>query len=110
MNGTILSNRSAIDRNKTDFYATPPEVTIALFEFLEGEDLIDPYDIIWEPASGSGAMEEVMLNRGFAVLGTDLHPQVPGRDSVDFLQVNASVYCYIFIYRGVILVQFYGNK
>ena len=64
MNGTILSNRSAVDRNKTDFYATPPEVTIALLEFLESECEIDPYDVIWEPANGNGAMERVMLDRG----------------------------------------------
>lgn len=88
MNGTILSNRSAVDRNKTDFYATPPEVTVALLDFLESEREIDPYDIIWEPANGNGAMERVMLDRGYAVLGTDLHPQIPGRDSIDFMESN----------------------
>jgi hypothetical protein len=88
MNGTILSNRSAVDRNKTDFYATPPEVTVALLDFLEDKGLIEWGDLIWEPACGNGAMEEVMLNKYFDVLGTDLHPQVPGRDSVDFLQSN----------------------
>lgn len=88
MNGTILSNRSAVDRNKTDFYATPPEVTVALLDFLESEGQIEPFDLIWEPANGSGAMEQVMLDRGYAVLGTDLNPQTPGRDSIDFLQSN----------------------
>lgn len=89
MNGTILANRSAVDRNKTDFYATPTEVTVALLDFLESKDLIDPYDIIWEPAVGSGAMERVMLDRGYAVFGTDLHPQIQGLPSVDFLDCQA---------------------
>ena len=86
MNGTILSNRSAVDRNKTDFYATPPEVTVVLLDFLESKNLISPGCIIWEPACGSGAMERVMLDRGYPVWGTDLHPQIPDTPSVDFLQ------------------------
>ena len=88
MNGTILSNRSAVDRNKTDFYATPPEVTVALLDFLYDKGMIEWGDVIWEPACGNGAMAEVMLNKYYAVLGTDLHPQIPGRDSVDFLTSN----------------------
>ena len=88
MNGTILSNRSAVDRNKTDFYATPPEVTVALLDFLESKDLIRPNCIIWEPACGSGAMTEVMFNRGYGVLGTDLYPQTPDIAGEDFLKSN----------------------
>ncbi len=88
MNGAILSNRSAVDRNKTDFYATPTEVTVALLDFLEDKCLIEWGDFIWEPACGNGAMEEVMRNKYFNVTGTDLYPQIPGRDSVDFLNSN----------------------
>ena len=91
MNGAILSNRSAIDRNKTDFYATPAEVTVALLDFLESKNLISPGCLIWEPACGSGAMTEVMLNRGYAILGTDLYPQDPGIAGEDFLKTCA--YC-----------------
>ena len=86
MNGTILSNRSAVDRNKTDFYATPPEVTVALLDFLESECVLKPGCLIWEPAVGNGAMERVMLNRGYDVLGTDLYPRLPGSLHIDFLQ------------------------
>ena len=86
MNGAILSNRSAVDRNKTDFYATPEEVTVALLDFLESKNLISPGCLIWEPACGSGAMTEVMLNRGYGVLGTDLYPQDPGIAGEDFLK------------------------
>lgn len=88
MNGTILSNRSAVDRNKTDFYATPTEVTVALLDFLESKNLISPGCLIWEPACGSGAMDRVMLDRGYAVLSTDLYPQIQGIDGVDFLQAQ----------------------
>lgn len=85
MNGTILSNRSAVDRNKTDFYATPPEVTVALLEFLESKKLISPQATIWEPAAGSLAMAKVMLAREYRVVVSDLHPQVPWMVSIDFL-------------------------
>lgn len=88
MNGTILSNRSAADRNKTDFYATPPEVTVALLDFLESKKLISPPTIIWEPAMGNGAMLEVILDRGYRVLGSDLHPQFDILPSIDFLKTN----------------------
>ena len=88
MNGTILSNRSAVDRNKTDFYATPPEVTIALIDFLESKKLISPPASIWEPAAGSWAMVEVMLDREYRVLASDLHPQVSGMLPMDFLLAN----------------------
>ena len=85
MNGTILANRSAIDRNKTDFYETPPDVTVALLDFLESKNLISPGCMIWEPAYGGGKMGRVMLDRGYAVLGTDLHPETKGAPSIDFL-------------------------
>lgn len=85
MNGTALVNRTAPDRNATDFYETPADVTAALLDFLEAKGMISPRCWIWEPANGSGKMEQVMLDRGYSVIGTDLHPvdeRVPG---VDFL-------------------------
>ena len=88
MNGTILSNRSAVDRNKTDFYATPTEVTEALLEFLESKKLITPYCTIWEPAVGSCAMAEVMLDHEYRVIGSDLYPQINGMIGLDFLQAT----------------------
>lgn len=86
MNGTILANRSAQDRNKTDFYPTPPDVTVALLEFLEKQGHIDTAAAIWEPACGTGAMAEVMKWRGYDVFCTDLHPNGYGHPiPVDFL-------------------------
>ena len=86
MNGTILSNRSAIDRNKTDFYATPSEVTVALLDFLESKGMINQGCTIWEPAIGSGAIADVMLDRGYRIRGSDLYPQASILPSIDFLQ------------------------
>ena len=91
MNGTVLTNRSAIDRNKTDFYETPPEVTTALLDFLESKNLINPGCMIWEPAYGRGKMGHVMLDRGYSVTGTDLYPETDGAPSVDFL--TATIPC-----------------
>ena len=92
MNGTILANRSAVDRNKTDFYETPPEVTVALLDFLEGEGLLDSNRaVIWEPACGAGKMAEVMRKRGYDVVCTDLHGQGYGDTGIDFL--NESRHC-----------------
>jgi hypothetical protein len=88
MNGTILSNRSAVDRNKTDFYATPPEVTVALLDFLESNNLISPGCRIWEPACGSLAMADVMIDRKYRVLVSDLHPQFKWMVPYDFLQAD----------------------
>lgn len=88
MNGTVLSNRSAVDRNKTDFYATPPEVTIALLDFLESKGLIDPGHCIWEPACGNLDMANVMRKRWYLVRVSDLHPQSLGQPAIDFLTTS----------------------
>lgn len=75
MNGSILANRSAVDRNKTDYYATPPDVTVALLKFLEKEERIFRlYDVIWEPACGTGEMVEAMQGMGYRTVYSDLYP------------------------------------
>ena len=88
MNGAILSNRSAVDRNKTDFYATPYEVTVALLDFLESRGLISTKDTVWEPAVGSGAIADVLFDRGYRIRGSDLYPQASILPSIDFLQTS----------------------
>lgn len=86
MEGNILANRSAKDRNSTDFYPTPPDVTIALLGFLEDRGEIEPRSCIWEPACGTGEMAEVMIKKGYDVFCSDLHPQGYGYEKpVDFL-------------------------
>jgi hypothetical protein len=84
--GSILSNRSAIDRSKADFYATPPDVTEALLDFLEQSGRLCRGDLIWEPACGDGRMADVMKDRKYRVIGTDLNPIDDAAPSVDFLK------------------------
>lgn len=55
------------NRRSLDFYPTPPEVTIALMDFLK----LDPM-IIWEPACGSGAMSNILKEYGHTVIETDI--------------------------------------
>ena len=93
MNGTTLTNRSAVDRNKTDFYETPEDVTAALLDFLESHGyLVPPYSRIWEPACGAGKMAEVIRSRGYNVSASDLHDQGYGETGVDFITANPPQY------------------
>ena len=74
------------DRNAADFYATPPECTIALlncFEWLfRGRR-------IWEPACGDGAISKVLEERNFRVVSTDLHDRGYGDSGMNFLNAGA---------------------
>lgn len=78
--GTTLTNASAIDRNSTDFYPTPPDVTYALADYLDLQNRI-----VWEPACGAGHMSRALSECGAIVHSTDLHDQGFGVDDVDFL-------------------------
>lgn len=94
--GMVLTNRSAIDRSKTDFYPTPPDVTIALLDFLESHEMLDPKSMrIWEPACGTGDMAEVMKARGYEVECTDLHETGYGTSGVDFMTNDRCWYDWI---------------
>ena len=92
MNGSTLANRSAVDRNTTDYYRTPPDVTLALLNFLEEQERMSPTSdcVIWEPACGTGEMVEAMRGKGYEVFCSDLYPTGYGVDNtpVDFLEVE----------------------
>lgn len=91
MDGSILANRSTPDRNKTDFYPTPPDVTVALLDFLENRHLLrQRWTSIWEPACGTGEMVRVMADRGYTVYCSDLYPTNDTVKSVDFLATKTS--------------------
>lgn len=82
-----LANASADDRRESDFYPTPPEVTVALLEWL---DLPGPAinTSIWEPACGDGAMVNIMRGYGFHVVASDIREEgiLPGaRVCADFM-------------------------
>ena len=84
--GRIMSDALKIigahgKRRDNDFYPTPPECTIVLLNFLEERFLIRKSDVIWEPACGSFAMVDVMKQRGYHVIGTDIEQ---GQDYLTF--------------------------
>lgn len=65
----LTSGGNKANRRDLDFYPTPPEVTIALMEFLKlSKDII-----IWEPACGDGAMSKILKQYGHKVIETDLN-------------------------------------
>lgn len=67
------------NREKDDFYPTPPEGTRAL---LGVEQFDGP---IWEPACGDGAIVNVLREAGHDVVATDLVARGEGTARVDFL-------------------------
>lgn len=84
--GAVLANRSAADRNKTDFYETPEDVTTALLDFMESRRHLFPGVRVWDPACGRGAILEVLHGRGYEIIGSDLYPQMEGLVPMDFLK------------------------
>lgn len=86
MNGNILTNRSAKDRNSVDFYETPPHVTVALIDYLEKNGSLRPGMKVWEPACGAGKLAEILKCRGYDVICTDLNDFGYGESDVDFLE------------------------
>lgn len=84
MEGAVLANKSAADRDSTDFYPTPENVTFALIHYLDLRGAL-----IWEPACGAGHMAEAIKKTGNAVVATELHSQGYGIGGVDFLTADA---------------------
>ena len=69
----------AENRERDDFYPTPPKATKALLaaETFEGD--------IWEPACGDGAISKVLEEAGYTVHSSDLIDRGYGTSGVDFL-------------------------
>ena len=74
----IACGNTAYSRAASDFYPTPPEVTSALMNFL----MLPCSHKIWEPACGENHMVNVMRDRGYDVIGTDINM------GVDFLSAE----------------------
>lgn len=73
-------------RRPFDYYATPPECTEALINFLH----LDKWKVIWEPAAGEGNITSVLAERGYTVLSSDI------QTGTDFLTITEPpVYDYI---------------
>jgi hypothetical protein len=82
-----IARVDALEREKDDFYPTPPEPTRA---FLHAEiDRLRDFQCIWEPAAGDGAMVREMESLGLDVFASDLIDRGSGaviRDFYDFSQ------------------------
>lgn len=75
----VRSSIPSKDRERDDFYPTPPAGTRAL---LAVERFDGP---IWEPACGEGDMARVLESAGYTVISTDLINRGYGESRVDFL-------------------------
>ena len=73
------------DREKDDFYPTPPEATQSLLDRQKFEGNI------WECACGNGAMSKVMIEQGYDVYSSDLIDRGYGEVGIDFLQSDKKV-------------------
>lgn len=81
LTGTSLSGTSTSrERVENDYYATPPESTMALLdrEIFEGN--------ILEPACGAGHISEVLKSYGYKTISTDLIDRGYGTGGIDFLK------------------------
>jgi len=80
--GDIVRSDEGLEREKDDFYPTPPGPTRALLsaEFLRLQD----FGTIWEPACGDGAMVREMEALGFKVFATDIIDRGAGAYICDF--------------------------
>lgn len=67
------------NRQKDDFYPTPP---IATRKLLAVETFDGP---IWECACGDGAISKVLADEGYEVISTDLVDRGYGASRVDFM-------------------------
>jgi hypothetical protein len=67
------------NRERDDFYPTPPKATEAL---LRVERFVGS---IWEPACGDGAISKVLEAAGYDVQSSDLIDRGYGQPGVDFL-------------------------
>ena len=81
--GRVLTNATAVDRSKTDFYPTPPECTRALANYLSLSG-----KRVWEPACGAGHMAAELEQCGAEVIATELHYQGYGKGGIDFLTAD----------------------
>lgn len=67
------------NRERDDFYPSPPEATAALLR-------VENFDgAIWECACGDGAISEPLTDAGHTVVSTDLVARGYGESGIDFL-------------------------
>lgn len=85
LEGNIVK-ADALEREKDDFYPTPPEPTRA---FLHAEiNHIRPHGKVWEPAAGDGAMVREMQVLGLGVFASDLIDRGAGAEIRSFYEFD----------------------
>ena len=72
----------APEREKDDFYPTPPEPTRAILSYEA--DRLKSFDAVWEPAAGDGAMVREMQACGLSVIASDLVDRGAGAEIRSF--------------------------
>lgn len=88
LNGTDLAGEFArpeyLEREKDDFYPTPPEPTRALLAAELGR--LRDFGGIWEPAAGDGAMVRELMAVGLMVYASDLVDRGCGAEIQNFYE------------------------
>jgi predicted RNA methylase len=77
---------SGYERRDRDWYATPPETTQAICNWLKQEFFPDGEANVWEPAAGDGAMLDILKANFQNAWGTDIHPLREDIVELDFYQ------------------------
>ena len=89
-NQDLIFGMGKYKRKPMDFYPTPAEVTNALIDHLEKNNLIHKGDYIYEPACGEGDMVKVFASRGYNVRYSDIRDTEftidHGGGGIDFLK------------------------
>lgn len=80
--GQMMTGGDRGNRQRNDFYPTPPEVTRALLESYDFDSHI------WEPCAGDGAMTDVLKGYGFITYSSDIDPQREDIEKFDFLKMK----------------------
>lgn len=80
----LVKAQKAHKRKAADHYPTPPDVTVALMEFLK----LERDDVVLEPACAEGAMSRVIEHYCDTVWSSDLRdgPEVYGQPCINFLE------------------------
>lgn len=78
-----------LEREKDDFYPTPPEPTRALVA-VELERLLS-FGGVWEPAAGDGAMVRELMDAGLMVFASDLVDRGCGAEVRNFYEYRKPV-------------------
>jgi hypothetical protein len=77
------STHTEEEREKNDYYATDPKALSLFLKAISG-DGIELNRMIWEPSCGEGNLSELLRQRGYCVLSTDLIDRGFG-SQLDFL-------------------------